>query len=112
MIKIITTAKKICHFRVIFDNMLRFIENFKKASNDDVWGVLLAEGNHDLIRTLRRVEKKEGGYGTIVTPEEGFSKKSHTNELVLDWLKKQKVNVLDLQKEKEELRSALSTKKV
>jgi hypothetical protein len=52
-----------------------------------VWDLLAAEGNHTLINTLHKVERRETGYTTIIIPTEGFSKDRRTHEAVVEWLK-------------------------
>ena len=99
-------------FKVLFENVIRFIEgharkNDKIENKPDLWEMLLSEGKHDLIKKLRRVEREEGGFGTIVVPKEGFSPNKETNSMVIAWLKKAGTNVLDVQKEIVELENAL-----
>lgn len=103
---------KVDKFKLLFENVVRYIEErghlFKKPKKPDVWEMLLTEGNHDLIEKLRRVERGEGGFGTIVVPPGGFSKNEKTHQLVIDWLSEKDVNILDVEREKSELRKALT----
>lgn len=100
-------------FRVVFENILNYIFNKKDEKGDkkkeitDLWSLLLLEENHKLIKKLRHIEKKEIGWGTIVMPKEGFSKNKKTHKEVLKWLKKRKINILDVKKEIKELNEAL-----
>ncbi len=72
-----------------------------------VWDRLSAEGNHTLIETLRRVERKEEGYGTIIIPANGFSKDPETNRAVIEWLQEKGVLVYNPQQEIKELSETL-----
>lgn len=102
---------KMDKFKILFENIIKFIEErgplFKRPKEPDVWEALLIEGRHDLIEKFRRIERGEGGFGTIVVPSQGFSKNKKTHELVTEWLSKKNVNILDVEKEKTELESAL-----
>lgn len=73
----------------------------------DIWVRLTEEGRHNLIRTLQRVERKDPGYRTIVTPKEGWSDNDSTHNAVLSWLKARDVHVLNVGKEIECLTRAL-----
>ena len=73
----------------------------------DIWGSLVFEGNHDLIRKLHRVEKDEPGFGTIVVPREGFSSNDETHNMVIRWLKSHNVNILNPFNEEANLEYAL-----
>ncbi len=100
-------------FKVLFENVMRFIEEHGwKFSKEEkrkpgLWEMLLAEGQHDLIEKLRRVEREEGGFGTIVVPEGGFSDNKETHDMVVAWLEKTGTNVLDVKQEITELEEAL-----
>lgn len=72
-----------------------------------LWERLAEEGNFELIEKLRRVEKREPGYGTIVVPYEGFSEDDETHNLVLDWLEEHRVNILNIGLERARLEQAL-----
>jgi hypothetical protein len=72
-----------------------------------LWERLAEEGNFELIEKLRRVEKGELGYGTIVVPHDGFSEEDETHNLVLDWLEEHGVNILNVGLEKARLEQAL-----
>jgi hypothetical protein len=73
----------------------------------DVWARLTEEGNHDLIKTLHRIERKDPGYSTIVTHKEGWSNNDATHNAVLSWLRAHDVNILNVGKEVECLTRAL-----
>lgn len=98
-------------FKLLFENVVKYIEErghlFKKPKELGVWETLLLEGQYDLIEKLRRVERGEGGYGTIVVPAEGFSKNKKTHNLVIGWLSEKGVNILDTRKEEAELKETL-----
>lgn len=51
-----------------------------------VWDLLAAEGNYTLITTLKKVERREAGYETMIIPERGYSKDPKTHEAVVKWL--------------------------
>ena len=72
-----------------------------------LWERLAMEGKFDLIEKLRRVEKSEDGYSTLVVPPEGFSESDQTHNIVLDWLEERGVNVLNVGLEKARLEHAL-----
>jgi len=72
-----------------------------------VWDRLAAENNNELITRLRRVEKGESGYGTIIIPAGGWSKNEITNDVVLAWLKVRDINVYSPAKEIAELEQTL-----
>jgi len=63
--------------------------------NPDIWAVLALEGNFNLINKLHRVERKEGGFGTIAVPREGFSQNDQTHNMVMKWLREHGVNILN-----------------
>lgn len=104
-------------FRILFENAMQFIEEHscrfqnEEKKEFDLWEMLLSEGKHDLIEKLRRVERQEGGFGTIIIPEGGFSSNKQTHEMVVSWLEKMGTNVLDVKKEIAELEEALHGKK-
>ena len=79
-----------------FTDWIRREEHLKYETKEvlDIWSRLVEEDNHDLIEKLRRVERKEGGYGTIVVPAEGFSKNSKTHQMVIDWLEARDTNIV------------------
>lgn len=68
---------------------------------------LVLESNFELIDRLHRIENKEGGYGTIVVPKEGFSENDEVHNLILDWLNAQNINILNVQHEIANLEYAL-----
>jgi len=72
-----------------------------------VWDRLTAEGNHELIHKLQKVERRETGYGTIVIPKEGFSKDPETHAAVIAWLDEQKTLALNPSREVAELEISL-----
>lgn len=104
-------------FKFLFDSFLDFIEKWRKdevpvkkiqhKKSSDLWERLLMEDRHDLIKKLQRVERREGGFSTIVVPENGFSKDTETHDMVLTFLKKNKVNVLDVNQEISDLKDTL-----
>lgn len=101
-------------FKFLFDAFLDFIESRRKnnAMKKEInvpalWEKLLSENRHDLIQKFRRVERKEGGFGTIVVPKKGFSKNEETNQLIIDWLIEKGVNVLNVEEEISDLEDAL-----
>ena len=51
-----------------------------------VWDLLAAEGNYALINTLKMVERRETGYGTMIIPVGGYSKDPETHKAVVRWL--------------------------
>ena len=61
----------------------------------DLWIHLVLEKRFDLIKKLHRVELKEPGYGTIVVTKEGFSDNDRTHNMVLKFLNKNKVNIMN-----------------
>ena len=88
----------------IFRSVVSSVKN-RIYKTDKVWSALIDEGNFDWIEKLAHVEKKTPGFGTIVIPQNGISFNPNTNERVIKWLRKQKVNVLFIHKEIEKLES-------
>lgn len=78
-----------------------------KIRREDLWSLLLQEGNHKLIDKLRRAEKREPGFTTIVVPPEGFSENISTHYVVMSWLKKKKINIVDVNKILDDLTKSL-----
>ncbi len=76
----------------------------------DIWRRLACEGKFDVIELLKRVEKEEGGYGTIIIPSGGFSNDEITNRLIIMWLEKKDVNVYSVEEEIKEYEEALYCK--
>ena len=72
-----------------------------------MWDRLAAEGKYDLISKLRKTEKGEPGYRTVIIPERGWSEDAETNDAILKWLKSLRVNVWSPTQETEELQKAL-----
>jgi len=72
-----------------------------------LWEKLALEGNFKLIEKLRKVERGELGYGTIVVPEKGFSESDKTHNTVLNWLEERNINILNPGLEKARLKYAL-----
>lgn len=105
-------------FKLFFENIMKTAEKIKNDSKESsskesssLWEALLIEGNHALIKKLRYIEKEEGGFGTIVVPKKGFSPNPEINQKVLKWLKTKNVNILDVNKEVNDLKNSLKTKK-
>jgi hypothetical protein len=102
---------KIDKFKALFENIVRYIEErkhlFQNSRKPDIWEMLVSEGQYELIEKLRRVERREGGFGTIVIPPDGFSKSKSTHNLVVNWLSENGVNILDVNREKSELERSL-----
>lgn len=61
----------------------------------NLWIRLIIEGNFDLIKKLHRVELQEPGYGTIVVTKEGFSEDDRTHNMVLRFLEKNNINIVN-----------------
>lgn len=78
-----------------------------KHSTKSLWDRLAEERNFKLIETLRRIELKEAGYGTLIVPPKGFSENDETHNLVLNWLEQQEVNILNVGLETARLEYAL-----
>lgn len=72
-----------------------------------VWDLLAAENQLALIDRLRRVERGEPGYRTVLIPNEGFSKDPKVHQAVLDWLRDHNVNVYNCAQEIAELADTL-----
>lgn len=73
-----------------------------------IWDRLTAEGDHALIDMLRRVERKDPGYTTVILPDGGWSTQQSTNNAILQWLQEQHINVWSPAQEILELEGALS----
>jgi len=76
----------------------------------DLWIRLVLEKRFDLIKKLHRVELKEPGYGTIVVTKEGFSDNDQTHNMVLKFLNKNKVNIMNPGLEEARLKYLLGRK--
>jgi len=76
----------------------------------DLWIRLVLEKRFDLIKKLHRVELKEPGYGTIVVTKEGFSDNDQTHNMVLKFLNKNKVNIMNPGLEEARLKYLLGKK--
>jgi 5,10-methylenetetrahydrofolate reductase len=64
--------------------------------SNDPWVELASEGNFDLISRLHRAENKEPGFNTIVIDKKGFSPNDRTHNIVVRWLKKKRIHVLNV----------------
>jgi hypothetical protein len=72
-----------------------------------VWDILAAENNHDLINKLRRCERREPGYETILIPDDGWSKNDDTNDAIMTWLRLHDIHVYSASQEIKELSDTL-----
>ena len=80
-----------------------------KSLEELVWIALISEGNFELIEKLRKAERMEPGFTTIVVTKEGFSQNDRIHNMVLWWLKKHHVHVLDVMHEIGNLELAASS---
>lgn len=64
-----------------------------QANLSDPWLDLVLEGNFALIERLKKAERKEPGFTTVVVHREGFSPNDATHNKVLNWLHKHNINV-------------------
>jgi hypothetical protein len=83
------------------------IERMKRQIDPPVWELLAAEGNFELIGTLRHVEQGTQGFGTIAVPREGFSENDITHNAVLDWLRLRGVQTVNPSLEETRMERAL-----
>jgi hypothetical protein len=60
-------------------------EYYRQHRSELVWEALVLDGNFSLITTLHYAEMKTPGFGTIVTPVEGFSQNDKIHNLVISW---------------------------
>ncbi len=67
----------------------------RKSYVSELWSRLVLEGNFTLINNLRRAERREPGYCTMAVSKDGFSKDDKTHNLVLWFLKKHRIRVLN-----------------
>jgi len=72
----------------------------------ELWSRLALEGKFTLINNLRRAELHEPGYCSIAVTKEGFSEDDETHNMVLRFLKKNNINILN--PALEEARAALA----
>lgn len=72
-----------------------------------LWARLSLEGRFDVIDKLRHVKSGEGGFGSIVVPEGGFSEDDVTHNMVLDYLREHDVNIVNTRLITENLRRSL-----
>jgi len=66
-----------------------------QADVSELWTRLALEGRHALLNKLRRAERREPGFGTIVVKKEGFSDDDETHNLVLKFLRQSSVCVFN-----------------
>lgn len=62
---------------------------------NDLWSRLTGEGRFELIKRLRRAEKHEPGFTTVVVRREGFSGDDVTHNLVLRYLRQLGINIFN-----------------
>jgi hypothetical protein len=62
---------------------------------NELWSRLALEGRHHLMDKLRRAERHEPGFGTIVVKKEGFSEDDETHNLVLKFLRQNGICVFN-----------------
>ena len=74
---------------------------------NDLWSRLAVEGRFELIKRLRRAERHEPGFTTLVVRKEGFSDIDETHNLVLKYLRQIGANVFNPGMEIARLNSAL-----
>jgi len=67
----------------------------KMHKTEILWEALWLDGNFSLIDKLSRAEKHEAGFGTIVVKKEGFSANNRVHNLVLSWLKQNRINTFN-----------------
>lgn len=67
----------------------------KIIDTENLWVRLASEGRFDLIKILHRAEQHEPGFETIVVKKEGFSDDDTTHNLVLEFLRKNKINIFN-----------------
>ena len=79
------------------------------CQDDLLWLTLVYEGKFELIEKLRKAELHEEGYETIVVTKEGFSENDWAHNMVIRWLKRHKVHVLDVMYEIGNLEVAASS---
>ena len=62
---------------------------------EELWARLALERKFNLIRKLHRAEKGEPGYGTVAITREGFSEDNTTHNMVLAFLKKNNIHIIN-----------------
>ena len=60
-----------------------------------LWIRLISEKNFKLIKKLYRAEKHEPGFCSIVVSKDGFSESDTTHNLVLKFLRYNKINIVN-----------------
>jgi len=88
------------------------LNDFINSNNivKNIWRTLASESKFDIIEKLKRIERNESGYSTIIVPKNGFSENEETHELILEWLEEKHVNVVSVEKEIRDLNDALNCK--
>ena len=76
----------------------------ERINTEKLWTRLASEGNFDLINKLHRAEQHEPGFETIVVKKEGFSDNDTTHNMVLQFLRERKINIVNPILEKARLR--------
>lgn len=85
----------------------KIIIKLKPNKASSVWLLLATEGRLDTINLLKKVERKEKGYRTLIIPKNGYSSNLATHIAVLKWLRTKKVNVYSPKREISELTETL-----
>ena len=73
----------------------------------DVWDMLAAEGNCELISRMQRIEKKELGFEWLVITQKGFSNDDLTHNAVIQWALDNNVRLINNHAEATQLHDAL-----
>lgn len=84
-------------------------ESMTTCQDDLLWITLVREGKFDLIEKLRKAELREEGFTTIVVTKEGFSENDWVHNMVIRWLKRHKIHVIDVMYEIGNLEVAASS---
>ena len=78
-----------------------------KEKPEDLINILRGLGKNRLANTLEHIENKDGGYGSIVVPKDGFTNREDVNDRIMSWLKTKGVNIVNVQSEIAALESSL-----
>jgi len=101
--------------------MIKFLKEFIRClihelkhefgcPKDDLWFKLCEANEIDLICLLRRAEKHEVGYTTIIIPKNGFVKDKELNNLIIKWLRNKTKLIYNPEQEIQALKNSLQIK--
>jgi len=87
-----------------YDESIKSFEgSVEDLNNFSIWDTLLEFEEFSLIKKVFRASVGDPGFGTLAVPKGGFCSYPNVNKAVIQWLEYKGVNVLDVNKEIEDL---------